>query len=141
MATINMIKGDLFTCPDESSMAHCISKDLKMGAGIATLFKDKFKRVNELKKQKANIGDVAILEDNNRFIYYLVTKDKYWNKPTYQTLASSLIKMKEHCINNNIKLLSIPLIGCGLDRLKWNNVLSIIKKIFNYDISINVYKL
>ena len=141
MATIKELKGDLFKCPIESSIAHCVSKDLKMGAGIAKIFRYKFGRVDELKKQCINVGNVAILEDNNRFIYYLVTKEKYWQKPTYKTLTSSLNKMKEHCIDNKIKLLSLPLIGCGLDRLKWENVLNIIKNVFNYDITINIYNL
>ena len=43
--------GDLFSCDSESSLAHCVSADLHMGKGIAVLFKKKFGRVPELKKQ------------------------------------------------------------------------------------------
>lgn len=32
-------------------MAHCISEDCRMGAGIAVTFKQKFKGVQELKEQ------------------------------------------------------------------------------------------
>lgn len=45
------IKGDLFSCPASTSLAHCVSEDLRMGKGIATLFKTKFGRVSELKAQ------------------------------------------------------------------------------------------
>ena len=46
---VNIIKGDLFQCPTNASMAHCISRDLAMGKGIAKLFKQKFGNINELR--------------------------------------------------------------------------------------------
>ena len=45
------IKGDLFSVDKDVSLAHCVSQDLKMGRGIATIFKDKFSKVDELKEQ------------------------------------------------------------------------------------------
>ena len=45
------VKGDLFSCPDSASLAHCVSEDLHMGKGVATLFKQKFGGVGELKSQ------------------------------------------------------------------------------------------
>lgn len=48
---IRHVKGDLFSCPDTESLAHCVSKDLRMGKGIATLFKSKFEGLPELKLQ------------------------------------------------------------------------------------------
>ena len=43
------VKGDLFTSPASSSLAHCVSECLAMGKGIAPLFKNKFGGVAELK--------------------------------------------------------------------------------------------
>ena len=48
-------KGDLFSCPETSSLAHCVSEDLVMSKGIATIFKNKFKGVDDLKKQGIKI--------------------------------------------------------------------------------------
>nr|KAF6506955.1 O-acyl-ADP-ribose deacylase 1 [Rousettus aegyptiacus] len=48
---ITYVKGDLFTCPKTDSLAHCISEDCRMGAGIAVLFKKKFGGVQELLNQ------------------------------------------------------------------------------------------
>lgn len=45
------VKGDLFGCAESVSLAHCVSEDMAMGKGIATLFKEKFKSVGELKSQ------------------------------------------------------------------------------------------
>ena len=43
--------GDLFSCDKSESLAHCVSRDLRMGKGIAVLFKKIFGCVDELKDQ------------------------------------------------------------------------------------------
>ena len=48
---LSEVKGDLFSCPSSASLAHCVSEDMHMGKGIATLFKQKFGGVGELKSQ------------------------------------------------------------------------------------------
>lgn len=132
--------GDLFACPETDSLAHCVSKDLHMGKGIASLFKSKFRRVDELMKQKKDVGDVAILEHDHRYVYYLITKPKYFHKPTYQTLEKSLQAMKSHCKENSVSSLAMPKIGCGLDKLEWNKVSALIKDVFkDLPITITVY--
>ena len=45
------MKGDLFGCPETSSLAHCISEDIRMGKGIAVIFKNKFGGIQDLKNQ------------------------------------------------------------------------------------------
>ncbi|KAK3547423.1 hypothetical protein QTP86_020884 [Hemibagrus guttatus] len=71
-----------------------------------------------------------------------ITKKKYYNKPTYATLKQSLEAMKAHCLENGVSRLSIPRIGCGLDRLSWEKVSVIIEDIFQHtDIAITVYSL
>ena len=49
--TYKEVQGDLFKCPKEFSMAHCVGADLAMSKGIATIFKDKFGGVSHLKAQ------------------------------------------------------------------------------------------
>ncbi|XP_062871234.1 ADP-ribose glycohydrolase OARD1 isoform X2 [Trichomycterus rosablanca] len=135
-------EGDLFSCPDTDALAHCISMDCKMGAGIAKIFKKKFKGVEELLEQKKEPGQCAVLKRDDRFVYYLVTKEKYNHKPTYRTLKQSLEAMKDHCVKNGVSRLSIPRIGCGLDKLCWNKVSLMIQDVFqNTDVVITVYLL
>jgi hypothetical protein len=45
------VKGNLFQCDDNVSLAHCVSLDFKMGAGIAVEFKKRFKGTGELTDQ------------------------------------------------------------------------------------------
>ena len=143
------IKGNLFDMSKEYSLAHCISLDCALGAGIAKEFQNRYP--NMVNKLRAHISQNRIKTipivlsykiGPNRYIFNLVTKEKYWQKPTYDTLGPTLVQMKNYCIYNNINKIAMPLIGCGLDRLKWNRVSQMIKDIFNdTDIEIVVCKL
>jgi len=73
-ATIREVNGDLFSSTD--SLAHCVSADLAMGRGIAVAFKLKFGGVQELRAQEKRAGEVATLQRDGRWIYYLVTKQR-----------------------------------------------------------------
>ena len=139
---LKIISGDLFTSPSTASLVHCISRDLKMGKGIAKIFRNKFGKVNEMKKQNCQIGECAIIKNNKRFIYNMITKEKYYNKPTYTNLKKSLIFCKTHAMTNNVNHICMPKIGCGLDKLKWNKVHNIIHDVFkDTNINIDVYVL
>eukprot|EP01128_Nolandella_sp_AFSM9_P006614 TRINITY_DN3443_c0_g1_i1.p1 TRINITY_DN3443_c0_g1~~TRINITY_DN3443_c0_g1_i1.p1 ORF type:complete len:383 (+),score=57.91 TRINITY_DN3443_c0_g1_i1:86-1234(+) len=134
--------GDLFSVSGKVSLCHCVSEDLAMGKGIAVLFKKKFKKVDELKAQMAPIGGVAYIKHRSRHVFYLITKAKYWDKPTYTDLRSSLEAMKELCMKLNITELAMPRIGCGLDGLVWNQVKAIVKDVFWLThIQVRVYRL
>lgn len=135
-------EGDLFSCPPSWSLAHCISVDAHMGKGIAVLFRDKFKGVDEIKKQGAKVGGCAILERDSRYIYYLTTKERYFEKPTYDSLQSSLETMKKHCIEKEVKNVAMPAIGCGLDKLEWPKVKEMLREVFgDTSLAITVYML
>ncbi|KAJ1139223.1 hypothetical protein NDU88_005598 [Pleurodeles waltl] len=136
------VKGDLFSCPATDSLAHCISEDCRMGAGIAVIFKKKFGGIKELKSQNKKTGEVAFLKDGDRYVYYLITKKKASDKPTYDSLRKSLEAMQDHCLANGVKSVSMPRIGCGLDGLQWEKVSDILENIFSEtDIKITVYSL
>lgn len=137
------IVGDLFTGSDQSdSLCHCVSEDFAMGKGIAVLFKNKFGGVTSLKQQNAKVGSIAVLSKDDRFIYYLITKAKYWHKPTMCDLEGSLRSLRTHCEANNVSQLSMPRIGCGLDHLKWPEVKALIVSVFrDLPIRIKVFQL
>lgn len=128
---------DLFNSETES-LAHCISKDVKMGKGIAVEFKNRYGGMTEIISQTPTIGDICVLRRENRWIYYLITKELYWGKPTYKNLKSCLENMKRHMEENGVKNVAMPQIGCGLDRLKWETVREMIKEIFPPECKINV---
>lgn len=103
---------------------------MHMNQGIARSFKKNFQSQELLLSQQQGPGGLAILADNYRFLYYLVTKNKFCDKPTYETLYSSLLCLKEHVLAYGIRKLAIPTLGCGLDRLNWPKVKSMLLSCF-----------
>ena len=72
---------------------------------------------------------------------YLVTKERYFHVPTYESLKSSLAHMKEHMLRFNITNLAMPQIGIGLDKLEWEKVKEILCELFSEtNIKITVYR-
>merc|ERR1712142_1443708 len=136
------ISGDLFDAPRSVSLCHCISRDYKLGKGIAKIFREKFGRIDELKKSEAHIGGIAVLKEKNRYIYNLVTKEKYSDRPTYESLRKSLDGMKSHAVAHNVDEICMPRVGCGLDGLSWPAVRTLIKNVFQFTgIRVNVYSI
>lgn len=127
-------KRDLFTVPQGYYLAHCISGDYALGAGIATQFVEVYNMRYKLHSQYpipngekfANVGK-ALLVDN---VFNLVTKARCFHKPTYDSLYETLVDMKDQCEEWDITKIAIPYIGCGLDRLEWNKVRDIIEDVF-----------
>jgi len=137
---ITLVHGDLFTSSD--SLAHCVSEDLVMGRGIAKTFRERFGRVHELKRQRRHVGEVAYIldEEQDRYLFYLVTKPKYWHKPTLETIRECLVTLKELCQRLHVTRLAMPQIACGLDRQEWTEVQPLIASVFeDTGIAITVY--
>ncbi len=143
---IDEIEGDVFT--SQKSLAHCVSADLEMSKGIAKEFDERFGNKDVLHEQFVQPGGVAILDslyhggDEKTFVYYLVTKKKYFQKPKLHILRLSLECMRNHALKNNVDIISMPRIGTGLDKLDWRNVKQTLFEVFeNTGIKIQVYSL
>ena len=61
---------------------------------------------------------------NQRYIYNLVTKTRFFQKSTDETLQLSLMALRQHLERHNIRALSIPRLGSGLDKLHRPTVFS-----------------
>lgn len=131
-------KGDLFESTE--SLAHCVSRDFHMSAGIAKGFKSKFSHQQSLRGGSWLVGDAARVSAGNRYIFYLVTKERYYDLPTECALESTLVQLAKWCELLSIHRLDIPRLASGRDRVDWDNVVTIIKRAFrDCDITITVY--
>lgn len=132
---IEFKKGDLFNSTDEA-LAHCVSKDLAMGAGIAKEFRKRFGKVEFLRQQQCNVGDVAYMDSWNKkakttqTLFYMVTKEKYYQKPTIRTVSKALRRLRYLIMEMGITTLSMPMISTGLDQMSWPLVLQEIETAF-----------
>lgn len=135
---IKEIQQDLFAVPKDYILVHCISADFKMGAGVAKEFakrgvKDELKTsvfaVTHCESERVGKCKVTFATDW-RAEFNLITKQKYWQKPTYNTLRMALNDMKSNRLPHNKLKFAMPRIGCGLDKLQWDKVKQIIEEVF-----------
>ena len=129
---------DLFAVDDSYFLAHCISADFKLGAGIAVEFNKRFNMREKLQElvpwgnnedywdaDKSHHG--YCLRVGN--VFNLVTKRNYWQKPTLDTMKMALENLRNQYYYPGLQL-AMPKIGCGLDKLKWADVSKLIKEVF-----------
>lgn len=139
---------DLFSVSDDYYLAHCISADFGMGKGIVVEFNKRFDMKHKLQTKYPDYlnqfthhrtGGDCILEGR---VLNLITKERYYEKPTIITMRLALQKMKKICIEEGISKIAMPTIGAGLDKLDFNDVVKQIKDVFgDTDIEILVCKL
>ena len=130
--------GDLFSA--NGCLVHCVSADFHLGSGIAKEFLRRFPEIKTLVGTK--VGEVGTVPVEKYFVYNLVTKPRYFDKPTYESLKDCLLSLKNHTEVHYVNSISMPRIGCGLDRLDWLKVKKIIFDVFKHSkISVYVYSL
>lgn len=142
--TYQEVHGDLFTAPQGYYLAHCISGDFTLGAGIAKRFDEVYNMRFKLFRdypfddgEKYGWVGSALLIDN---VFNLVTKPRRFHMPDYDTLYETLIDMRDQCESMSITKLAMPKIGSGLDKLDWEQVKELIQEAFDgSDIEIVVY--
>lgn len=137
---VKEITGDLFEASEEYALGHCVSQDFRMDRGIALEFRRKFGQIEELSKQKKSVTEVASIKAEGRTIICLITKEYYWQKPTYENVFLTITNLKHFCTSENITKVAMPRIACGLDKLQWSEVRTMIRYIFrNTQIQILIF--
>lgn len=129
-------KRDLFTVSDSYYLVQCISADFAMGAGIAVQFNKHFNVKWNLRRRYGNVftrWDNSLsrgfcVQDDR--VFNLVTKRNYFHKPTEETMRNALFDLREQAKEQRIKMLAMPKIGAGLDKMPWKVVLSMIFDVF-----------
>lgn len=133
-------KKDLFSVDNDYYLAHCISADFGMGKGIVVEFNKRFDMKNKLKQLYPNYLQTWTNGDclKEGKVFNLITKKRYYDKPTLITFKNALIKLKETCLEENITKIAMPKIGCGLDQLNWNDVKRLLFETFE-DTDIEIF--
>ncbi len=145
--TIQYLEGYLLDTKD--SVAISMSTDCAMQVGLPADMRKHFGHEDYIFNQKCQVGQVAVLppaktqtKKVNQHAYFLMTKVRYFNKPTLNDVERCMMNMAKHAQLNGVRRISIPRIGCGMDRLSWKKVYAIIDTVFRKtDIMITVYLL
>lgn len=96
---IKKVEENLFNTETAISLTYCVLEDFIMIHGIALTMRRKFGNISKLREQKKQ---VVMLEVENRIIFYIITKEHRWQKPTYHNLFQSLVNLRNSVENENL---------------------------------------
>ena len=139
---ITLGKGNILHFP--GPIAHCVSSDFAMGKGLAKQIAAAYPEIKSslLSIENPQIGSsIAYFEPTDKkFIYNLITKNLYFEKPMYYHLSVSLCQLRAQLNRHGIKEIALPKLGCGLDGLSFETVYQMIADVFyNTDIKVYLY--
>lgn len=73
-------------------------------------------------------------------MYNLVTKPRYFDKPTLASVKQSWEWMRNHAKHHYVTCIAMPRIACGLDGLEWLQVKEMLVDVFHTtNITIQVF--
>ena len=121
---------DIFTVDSSYTFVHCISADFALGKGIALEFQKRFGTRDAIQSRakpfSIPVGNCIYTTP----VLSMITKGKATSLPTYETMYEALYHLRIATDKLGIERIAMPLIGCGLDKLKWPIVRALIKDIF-----------
>ena len=72
------------------------------------------------KSRNCNTGDMITYIADNNLLYNLITKANHYEKPTTDTIKTTLLAMRDHALGLNLRCIAVPKITCsrpnGLER-------------------------
>ena len=127
---VEEMEGDLFAAPLSMALGHCVSADAAMGGSVAEQFRQRFQGFRNIEKDQSKIGSCIVLKEQGRFIYKLVTKDKFCHHTTLTNLRKCFQETKIHMVQNHVMQLALS--RQEHDSLLWADVCLILEDVFRY---------
>lgn len=115
-----------------------------MGAGLAKQFKEKFPENYKSYKlacvtKKLRPGGIHIFEETGTNIINAATK-KHWRLPSNTEYVRNCVQnIRDLIIDQNVKSIAIPALGCGLGGLDWPTVKNILEENLKDLTSVEIY--
>jgi O-acetyl-ADP-ribose deacetylase (regulator of RNase III) len=117
------------------SNADCIVNPVNtegiMGKGLALAFKKNYPYMFiDYKKNCDNntllIGKLHFFYENNKVICNFPTKKRWVDNSKLEYIELGLIELRKQILEQEIKSITIPKLGCGLGNLEWKDVCNLI---------------
>ena len=136
--TIREENMDLLAVPQGYYLAHCITADFSLGAGVAKQIDEAFGMREQLQRHydysginsnydgSEHVGEALLVAN----VYNLVLKKNPTKKAKYKKLRMCLEDLKICIEYDFVTKLAMPKIGCGHEELEWERVRGIIEEVF-----------
>jgi O-acetyl-ADP-ribose deacetylase (regulator of RNase III) len=123
--------GSLFDSTADAYV-HGVNTEGLMGAGIAVLFKKAYPEMYSVYKALCKLGrlqpgETWVWEAHDRTIYNIASQDKPGANARLEWFERGLTQTLKHAQENNVVVIAMPRIGCGIGGLDWEDVRDIIE--------------
>ena len=125
---IHHVEGSVFEAPEGVALAHCVSADLAMSAGIAVQFVKRWPNIRS-GYSRSEPGSLHVFSSTRGHIFNLITKERFDDKPSLEDFKKSIVALKSKMQALNIKTLAVPELGSGRDRLNLSKVIQVLQSI------------
>ena len=125
---IHHVEGSVFEAPEGVALAHCVSADLAMSAGIAVQFVRRWPDIRS-GYSRSEPGSLHVHSSTRGYIFNLITKERFDDKPSLEDFRKSIVALKSKMSALNIKTLAVPELGSGRDRLNLSKVIQVLQSI------------
>lgn len=140
----NEVQDNILNHLDEGYVAHGITADFSLGAGLAKILNNRYGLSDALSAAydsvpvELRLGQAYLVSGTK--VFNLVDKADRYDHVDYLTLETCLFVLKRECEARGIEKLIMPRIACGRDKLDWCVVSQMIQEVFeDTDIEITVY--
>lgn len=122
------LKEDLLDMPVYYNIAHCIPADLTAYGSTAHRINAVYDLVNLLKDDYMgggsfpDVGDVDYMKN----VFTLFATSKKYARPSMEDLRKCVANLAKECVDLSVMYLAMPRIGCGHNKLNWNEVRNMI---------------
>lgn len=145
---IHYIKGNLLEATTEA-LVNTVNTVGVMGKGIALQFKNRFPQNYKIYREACNegtfhTGEVLVVREgdllNQKVIINFPTKAHWKADSKYEYISTGLVALKTAIVENDIKSIAIPPLGCGNGGLDWVRVKSMMEEaLANVNCDIHIY--
>ena len=123
---IHHVEGSVFEAPEGVALAHCVSADLAMSAGIAVQFVKRWPNIRS-GYSRSEPGSLHVHSSTRGHIFNLITKERFDDEPSLEDFRKSIVALKSKMQALNIKTLAVPELGSGRDRLNLSKVIQVLQ--------------
>lgn len=127
-SNIKEVSGILIESPSEYHIVSEIAKQYNFMSGINYELKHKFGRDQTL-KPSTSVGEINYFKADDRYIIFIVTKNKNKQVSTYENMYVSLLNLKTFCETHSLNKIAMNKMGRD-DNLEWSQVRAMIRYIF-----------
>jgi hypothetical protein len=93
--------GNLLDVPVDYHLVSEFARQYNFTKGVNKILKQRFEN-NQMLTPSKIIGDIKYYKIDNRYIMFLITKNKDKQLSTYENIYVTLVNLKQFCEENNI---------------------------------------